>query len=88
MGATAFRNRLTKAGIVGVTVTHSAIENIPADVDIAVIQQNLVDRARRVHPHLKIIPISNYLGDPALDELEEILEATPAPEIPQGLLKD
>ena len=88
MGATVFRNRLTKAGIVGVTVTHSAIENIPADVDIAVIQQNLVDRARRVHPHLKIIPISNYLGDPALDELEEILEATPAPEVPQGLLKD
>ncbi|POH62284.1 PTS mannitol transporter subunit IIBC [Cryobacterium zongtaii] len=86
MGASVFRKRLTKAGITGIAVTHAAIENIPIDTGLAVIQQNLVERARRVHPHLTIIPIANYLGDPALDELQEKLAGTPAPEASQDTL--
>ncbi|WP_435748234.1 PTS mannitol transporter subunit IICB [Microbacterium sp. PMB16] len=75
MGATAFRSRLKKSGIEGISVTHAAIEDIPADADVAVIHEKLVDRARRSRPDLDIIPIASYMGDPALDQFLEAITA-------------
>ena len=69
MGATTFRNRLKKAGIVDVEVKHYRIEDIPKDLDVAVIHKDLVERAQITHPELTFVPITSYLKDDALEEL-------------------
>jgi PTS system mannitol-specific IIC component len=69
MGASVFRDRLAKAAVTGVDVGHSAIENVPDHADLVVVHANLADRLRRARPDAEIVTISNYLSDPALDEL-------------------
>lgn len=73
MGASAFGKRLRDAGRDDITVTHAAIESVPADADLVVVHQDLARRARSARPDVEIVTIQSYLGDPALDALSERL---------------
>jgi PTS system mannitol-specific IIC component len=73
MGANAFRKKLEKAGRGDISVVHAAIEAIPDDTDLVVVHENLADRAAGARPHVEIVTIKNFLGDPALDRLEQEL---------------
>ena len=68
MGATKFRNRL-KGVRPDLTVINTSVDNIPVDCDVAVVQETLVERAKKSAPFAKIVTISNFLADPALDNL-------------------
>ena len=82
MGATKFRNRI-KAVRPEIIVTNTSVDNIPADCDIAVVQNTLAGRAKKSAPQAQIITIGNFLADPALDALYIQLntgdEPAPAP---------
>jgi mannitol PTS system EIICBA or EIICB component len=69
MGASTFRKKLGGAGRDDISVTHAAIEAIPAGTDLVVVHRNLADRARAARPGVQVVTIENYLGDPALDAL-------------------
>lgn len=83
MGATKFRNRI-KAERPDITVTNTSVDNIPADCDIAVVQEILVDRAIKAAPQAQMVTIGNFLADPKLDQLYNQVTAvgaqTPAAE--------
>ncbi|MGN0416875.1 PTS mannitol transporter subunit IICBA [Anaerostipes faecalis] len=68
MGATKFRNRI-KGQRPDITVTNTSVDNIPADCDIAVVQEILVDRAVKAAPQAQMVTIGNFLADPQLDQL-------------------
>ncbi|MDO4170611.1 MAG: PTS mannitol transporter subunit IICBA [Lachnospiraceae bacterium] len=82
MGATKFRNRI-KNERPDITVTNTSVDNIPADCDIAVVQEILVDRAVKAAPQAQMVTIGNFLADPKLDELYKqvtsVGAAAPAP---------
>ena len=73
MGANAFRKKMKQAGRDDLTVVHAAIEAIPEDADVVVVHENLADRAASARPHVEIVTIKNFLGDPAIDRLEREL---------------
>ncbi len=81
MGATKFRNRI-KAQRPDISVTNTSVDTIPADCDIAVVQQTLVARAQKSAPNAQIITIGNFLTDPNLDKLYDMLTAAPAEAAP------
>ena len=68
MGATKFRNRL-KGVRPDLTVINTSVDNIPVDCDAAVVQETLVERAKKSAPFAKIVTISNFLADAALDNM-------------------
>ena len=68
MGATKFRNRIKDARP-DIVVKNSSVDNIPADCDIAVVQETLKDRAKAAAPQAKLVVIGNFLTDPKLDVL-------------------
>ncbi|RWZ54608.1 PTS mannitol transporter subunit IICB [Halobacillus fulvus] len=74
LGATTFRKKLQKNDIEGIEVKHYRIEDVPKDSDLMVVHEDLQERARRAHPNMEIIAISNYLNDPALEDLLEQLK--------------
>ncbi|ARI75607.1 PTS mannitol transporter subunit IICB [Halobacillus mangrovi] len=74
LGATTFRKKLKKNDIEGMEVKHYRIEDAPDHSDIIVVHEDLQERARRAHPDKEIIAISNYLNDPALEELMDRLK--------------
>ncbi len=88
MGATRFRNRI-KADRPDLSVKHSSVDTVPAEADIVVCQRVLSERARKSAPNAQIVPIDNFLDDPALDNLydaltqmskaAELIEPAPAP---------
>lgn len=82
MGATKFRNRIKPLNL-GITVTNTSVDNVPADADVVVCQYILQDRAVKSAPQARLVAIGNFLQDPNLDtfyaELEERANATSAP---------
>lgn len=54
----------------GVTVTHTAVNEIPPGTPLVVTHQDLAARARSVAPDAVIIPFQSFLNDPAFDKLE------------------
>ena len=83
MGATKFRNRLVKVRP-DITVINTSVDNIPADCDIAVVQEVLADRAKKSAPQADVITIGNFLADPALDALYIELTTGDEPSTPAG----
>ena len=77
MGATKFRNRL-KGVRPDIKVSNTSVDNIPADCNIAVVQTTLAERAQKCAPQAKLITIENFLADPALDALYEMLQKVDA----------
>lgn len=75
MGATRFKNRLQKLGINNIEVKHYRIEDVPEDSEIIVVHKNLADRTSQTHPNIRLVTLTNYLQDPAIDELLEEIQA-------------
>lgn len=73
MGATKFRNRISKLGL-NITVTNSSVDDIPKDADIVVSHVRLVERAKVSSPQADHVFIENFLQDVKLDELYSELE--------------
>ena len=74
MGAGAFRKKLKEQGI-DITVKHYAIERVPAEAQVVVTHENLLERAKIAMPDKRIVTIKNFLGDPNINLLiEEIVE--------------
>lgn len=71
MGATTFRKKLEKNNINGITVKHYRIEDVPKDNDIIVVHKDLANRAKKAHPHMRIVQINNFLNDSAINDLLE-----------------
>lgn len=73
MGATKFRNRIKPLNL-GITVTNTSVDNVPADADVVVCQYILQDRAVKSAPQARLVAIGNFLQDPNLDTLYAELE--------------
>lgn len=73
LGATAFKKRLQKAGIEK-TVRNYAIEKVPAEADVIVTHESLLERARLKFPDRRIVTIQNFMNDPNLDALFEEIQ--------------
>ncbi len=68
MGASILRKKVKEAGL-QITVTNTAINEIPADADIVVSHKSLTDRARRAAPNAHHISIDDFLKSPEYDKL-------------------
>ncbi|MDO5145485.1 MAG: PTS mannitol transporter subunit IICBA [Eubacteriales bacterium] len=74
MGATKFRNRIKPLNL-GITVTNTSVDNVPADADVVVCQYILQDRAAKSAPQARLVTLGNFLQDPNLDAFYAELEA-------------
>ena len=72
LGATRFKARLMKAGLQDIKCTNCAVGDIPADASLVICQRELADRAALSGK--EVLPITNFLSDPALDALLKRLE--------------
>ncbi|MGF1907365.1 PTS mannitol transporter subunit IICB [Aliivibrio salmonicida] len=72
MGASTFKRKLVQAGY-GIEVKHFAIEKVPSNADVVVTHESLKDRAIKA-TGLPVITITNFLNDPALNELLNKIE--------------
>ncbi|MGD7049021.1 PTS mannitol transporter subunit IICBA [Rossellomorea marisflavi] len=82
MGASLLRKKVKEAGIEGVTVTNTAISNLPADAQVVITQEELTPRAQSKLPNAYHISVDNFLSSPEYDKLIGSLQAdvTPAQE--------
>jgi PTS system mannitol-specific IIC component len=51
MGAGVLRKKVQDAGLSNISVTNSAINNLPPDVDLVITHRDLTERAMQVHAH-------------------------------------
>ena len=58
----------------GVEVTHTPVDSIPADAQVVLTQDGLVNRAVATAPHAVVVPFANYMGDPAFDRVEKAVK--------------
>ena len=72
MGATVLRNKITKAGIEGVTVTNKAIANLDGTEDLIITQNTLTERARQKNPGAVHVSVDNFMASPKYDEVVEM----------------
>ena len=75
MGATVLRDKLKKAGVVGVKVENKAITNLTDDVDIVITQEKLTARAEEKTPGAKHYSVDNFMGSPKYDEVVEFVKS-------------
>ena len=68
MGATTLSKKLKAAGL-DIKVVHTAIEDIPSDVQLIVTHTSLANRARKEHPSVEIVTINSFVGAPEYDQL-------------------
>jgi mannitol-specific phosphotransferase system IIBC component len=59
-----------RLGKYGVTVSHTAVAEIPQEAQVVVCHSGLADRARSVAPQAVVVPFQVFLGDPAFDRVE------------------
>jgi len=73
MGASILRKKVKEAGL-PVTVTNTAISEIPKDADIVITQRALTDRAKLAAPNAEHISIDDFLRSPEYDQLVDRLK--------------
>jgi PTS system mannitol-specific IIC component len=69
MGATVLRNKLSKAGVTGVTVENRSIANLTDDVDLVITQSQLTDRAKQRTPNAQHVSVDNFMSSTKYDEV-------------------
>lgn len=74
MGASILRKKVQKAEL-DISVSNTAINNLPADADVVITHKDLTDRAKAKLPHAHHISVENFLNSPKYDELIEKLES-------------
>ncbi len=69
MGATVLKKKVEKAGITDVSIIHTPVSSIPADINIVVTHEELGEHAAHSNPNAKLILITNFLSAPEYDKL-------------------
>ncbi len=76
MGATLLAKKIRTAGLTGIEVTHCAVGEIPAGVQLVVTHEELKDRATAAAPQARVVTITNFMAAPQYDEIvAELQEA-------------
>ncbi|HZG58366.1 PTS mannitol transporter subunit IICBA [Paenibacillus sp.] len=73
MGASILRKKANAAGL-PVTITNTAINDIPPDADIVITHKTLTERAKQKAPNAEHISIDDFLKSPAYETLIERLK--------------
>ncbi|MCG8397601.1 PTS mannitol transporter subunit IICB [Bacillus atrophaeus] len=73
MGASILKNKVKKAEL-DISVTNTAINNLPSDADIVITHKDLTERAKAKLPNVTHISVDNFLNSPKYDELMEKLK--------------
>ncbi|MFC6604648.1 hypothetical protein ACFQDF_28905 [Ectobacillus funiculus] len=73
MGASILRKKVQKAEL-DISVSNTAINNLPADADVVITHKDLTDRAKAKLPHVTHISVENFLSSPKYDELLHVLQ--------------
>ncbi|QTF06564.1 PTS mannitol transporter subunit IICBA [Brenneria izadpanahii] len=69
MGAGVLRKKVQDAGLKNVSVTNSAINNLPEDVDLVITHRDLTERALRHAPQAQHISLTNFLDSQLYSDL-------------------
>ncbi|NVF12072.1 PTS mannitol transporter subunit IICBA [Anaerococcus sp. AGMB00486] len=72
MSASSLRKKLKNAGL-NVEVIHSAIANIPSDVDLIVTHVELTEIAKKAKPNKAHISISSYINPKEFNDIENLI---------------
>ncbi len=75
MGAGVLRKKVQDAGLTHVSVTNSAINALPGDVDLVITHRDLTERAIRQAPHAQHISLNNFLDSALYSTLTQRLAA-------------
>ncbi|EMH4164837.1 PTS mannitol transporter subunit IICBA [Pluralibacter gergoviae] len=75
MGAGVLRKKVKDAGLDHISVTNSAINNLPPDVDLVITHRDLTERAMRQVPQAQHISLTNFLDSGLYSNLTERLAA-------------
>ena len=75
MGAGVLRKKVQDAGLSNISVTNSAINNLPPDVDLVITHRDLTERAMRQVPQAQHISLTNFLDSGLYTGLTERLVA-------------
>ncbi|HDX9145221.1 TPA: PTS mannitol transporter subunit IICBA [Klebsiella michiganensis] len=73
MGAGVLRKKVQDAGLSNISVTNSAINNLPPDVDVVITHRDLTERAMRQVPQAQHISLTNFLDSGLYTSLTERL---------------
>lgn len=69
MGAGVLRKKVSDAGLDDISVTNTAINNLPGDVDLVITHRDLTERAMRQAPHAQHISLTNFLDSALYNDL-------------------
>ncbi|STL19531.1 PTS system subunit IIABC [Escherichia coli] len=69
------RKKIQDAGLSQISVTNSAINNLPPDVDLVITHRDLTERAMRQVPQAQHISLTNFLDSGLYTSLTERLVA-------------
>ncbi|CAO98464.1 PTS mannitol transporter subunit IICBA [Erwinia tasmaniensis] len=69
MGAGVLRKKVSEAGLAHISVTNSAINSLPGDVDLVITHRDLTERAMRQAPHAQHISLTNFLDSGLYNDL-------------------
>ena len=75
MGAGVLRKKVADAGLAQISVTNSAINSLPPDVDLVITHRDLTERAMRQVPQAQHISLTNFLDSGLYTSLTERLVA-------------
>ncbi|PWC19634.1 PTS mannitol transporter subunit IICBA [Brenneria corticis] len=75
MGAGVLRKKVQDAGLSNISVTNSAINNLPDDVDLVITHRDLTERALRHAPQAQHISLTNFLDSQLYSDLVARLAA-------------
>ncbi len=75
MGAGVLRKKVQDAGLINISVTNSAINSLPPDVDLVITHRDLTERAMRQVPQAQHISLTNFLDSGLYTSLTERLVA-------------
>ncbi len=75
MGAGVLRKKVADAGLSQISVTNSAINSLPPDVDLVITHRDLTERAMRQVPQAQHISLTNFLDSALYTSLTERLVA-------------
>lgn len=75
MGAGVLRKKVNEAGLKNISVTNSAINNLPDAVDLVITHRDLTERAMRHAPQAQHISLNNFLDSQLYSDLTARLVA-------------
>ncbi len=75
MGAGVLRKKVQDAGLANISVTNSAINSLPDDVDLVITHRDLTERAMRHAPQAQHISLTNFLDSGLYSDLAARLVA-------------